>query len=77
MRKEGIPPFEKTWMDLEYLMLSERRQRKTSTFMWNLKKKVQVIKGRLQNGCYQGVENQEIELRVFKDIHLERKTKKP
>lgn len=40
------------------------------------KNKSEVIKSRWQNGRYQGMESEEIELMVFKDTYLEWITKK-
>ena len=42
IKKNEIMPFATTCMDLENIMLSEVRQRKTSyvTYIWNLKKKM-------------------------------------
>ena len=40
-KKNECLPFATTWMDLEGIMLSEMKQRKTNTvitYMWNLKK---------------------------------------
>ena len=46
IKKNEIMPFAATWMDLEIIILSEVRQKKTSiidiTYMWNLKKMIQI-----------------------------------
>ena len=36
IRKNEIPPFTTTWMDLEDIMLSEISQRKTNTVSYHL-----------------------------------------
>ena len=44
-KKNEIMPFAATWMDLEIIILSQTRERQVSydiTYMWNLKKMVQM-----------------------------------
>ena len=36
IKKNKIMPFAATWMELETLILSEVRKRKTNTYNWNL-----------------------------------------
>ena len=45
LKKKEIMPFAARWMDLEMIILSEVSQRQISydiTYMWNLKKKIQM-----------------------------------
>ena len=45
IKKNEIMTFPATWMDLEIIILSELSERQTSydvTYMWNLKKRIQM-----------------------------------